>query len=169
MSNARLEKFLRDIRTYRVAFEDLATDTQPDDKIVVELFGAANKQVKLRHVQIAKPTIGIAPLQIHFYSVASGGSAGETQAVDAQMRQGDSTYTGIVRLYTINPDASTGTILNTIQEIDISTGEVMNESYGDRGVIQSVTLTGSTQSIGIVITSTGANTLNGYIEFTEEP
>ena len=169
MGNARLEKFLRDIRTYRVAFEDLATDTGAGAKIAVELFGSDNKHVKLRHVQISKPTIGIAPFQLNFYSVGSTGSTGETQAVDAQMKQGDATYSGIVRLYTVSPDASTGTLLNTLQEIDISTGEVMNEAFGDRGVIQSVTLTGSTQSVGIVITSTGANTLNGYVEFTEEP
>lgn len=169
MANARLEKFLRDIRTYRVAFEDLATDTNAGAKIAIELFGAANKHVKLRHIQISKPTVGIAPFQLNFYSVGSTGSTGETQAVNSQMRQGDSTYGGIVRLYTVSPDATTGTLLNTLQEIDISTGEVMNESYGDRGVIQSVTLTGSSQSLAIVITSTGANTLNGYLEFTEEP
>ena len=162
-------KFLRDIRTYRIAFEDLGTDTVAVPKIAIEILGAANKHVKLRHVQIAKPSIGIAPLEINMYSVASTGSAGQTLGSNMQVKQTDSTYTGSVRLYTTNPGSTAGTIFSNIQEIDISTGEVMNEAYGDRGVIQSVTLTGSTQSIGIVIASTGANTLNGYIEFTEEP
>jgi len=169
MGNPRLEKFLRDIRTYRIAFEDLATDTSASPKIAIEILGAANKHVKLRHVQIAKPSVGIAPLEINLYSVASTGSTGQTFGANMQAKQTDSSYSGSVRLYTVNPGSTSGTIFGNIQEIDISTGEVMNEAFGDRGVIQSVTLTGSTQSIGIIITSTGANTLNGYIEFTEEP
>ena len=167
---ARLEKFLRDIRVYRIALEDLAFEGDSTAKLGVEIFGSSGKLTKLRHIQIAKPTLGIAPFLLNVYSVGTtGGSSSPTVASNMQMNQDDATYSGIVRLYTNGPTSTEGTLFNTLQEIDISTGEVMNESYGDRGVIQSVTLTGSTQSIGLVFTSTATNTLNGYIEFTEEP
>jgi len=166
---SRLEKFLRDIRTYRVAFEDLATDTGNGDKIIVEIQGVANQLTKLRHIQISKPTIGITPFKLNLYSVNTTGSTSQTVVADIQVKVTDSTYGGIVRLYTSSPDASTGTLFSTLHDIDISTGEVMNEAYGDRGVIMTPTLTGSTEAFGITITSTGANTVNGYVEFTAEP
>lgn len=168
--SARLEKWLRDLRTYRVALEDLAFEADSTGRLAVEIFGSAGKLTKLRHVQMSKPSLGIAPFQLNVYSVGTtGGSSSPTVASDMQLNQDNATYSGIVRLYTNGPTTTEGTLFKTFQEIDISTGEVMNESFGDRGVINSVTLTGSSQSIGLVVTSTGANVLNGYIEFTEEP
>lgn len=171
MSNARLEHYLRtQVRTYRVALSDLATDTGNTAKIAVEVFGVANKHVKLRHVQVAKPSLAIAPFQLNKYSVGSTGSTGQSLASPLLLSgPAGSSYGGNVRLYTVNPSSTAGTLVDQAQEIDIATTDVMNEHYGDDQGKFAPTLYGSTESYAMVITSTGANTLNGYIEITEEP
>jgi len=168
--SARLDHYLRtQIPKYRVALSDLATDTGAGAKIAFELFGIANKEVKLVHLQMSKPSIAITPFQLNKYTIGSTGSTGQTIVSPVRARGTDSTYGGIVRLYQSSPDASTGTLDDQLQEIDLDTTDIMNEHYGDDRGIGLFVLESSAESFGFAITSTGANTLNGYIEFTSEP
>jgi len=172
--SARLEHWLRtSVPTYRVALADLTSSTVSANRIAVEIFGQANKEVKLRHIQISKPSLAIAPYRLNKYSVGStgstGGSTGQSLPSSVPFRGTDSTYAGVIRFYTNNPSSTAGTLVGTLQEIDIATDDVMNEDFGEAKGTFAVTLQGSTESLAMVIGSTGATVLNGYIEFTVEP
>ena len=175
MGNARLEHFLRtQVRTYRVALADINTSTGSTGSVIaVEILGVANRLVKLRHIQISKPTISITPYRLNYYSVASTGStnqvvgaSGSTFSVVQISGPAGSTYDGVVRRYISPPVA--GTLVGSLQDIDLSTGDVMNEHYGDEKGYHAPTLRGSSESFGIEIGSTTAVVWNGYIEITEE-
>lgn len=179
--NARLEHYLRsstNVNTFRFALSDLTTTTAAGEAgstgLAFEIFGVDNKHVKLRHVQISKPDVAIAPFQINKYSIASttGSATGTTLRISPlSFRGSNSSYGGEVRIYTDLMSPTTGTLIDQLQEIDIGTADVMNEHYGDDQTKFAPTLQGSTESFGFVVTSTAGSpfVLNGYVEFTEEP
>jgi len=172
--SARLQHYLRtQISTYRFALSDLTTTTNAGNVgLAWEIFGEANRQVKLRHVQLSKPSIDIAPYQLNFYSVGSSTSASTGTTRLSPVNIGNmtgSSYGGEVRTYTSLVSASTGTLVDQGQDIDILTTDVMNEHYGDDQGKFAPALRGSSESWGFVISSTGGTVLNGYVEFTAEP
>jgi hypothetical protein len=177
--SARLDFYLRNtVRTYRVTFADLATSTAGSatgSQIYFEVQGAAGKKVKLRHLQIFKPLVSIAPFRLAQYSVATTGSAGETIISPTRMNNSSgSTYGGTVTFYSTGPtsgavNAATRLDQGYILDQDISTGDVVNEHFGDERGISCPTLLGSSESWAGIVTSAATVTLNGYIEFTEEP
>jgi len=180
MGNARLDSYLRNstnVNTYRFALSNLTTTTAAGEAgstgLAFEIFGVANKQVKLRHVQFSKPSIAINPLLINKYSIASttGSATGTTLRISpVSFRGNDSSYGGEVRIYTDLMSPTTGTLLDQLQQIEIAPTDVMNEHYGDDQGKFSPTLEGSSESFGFVVTSTAGSgfILNGYVEFTEE-
>ena len=174
----RLEQYLRNstgFRTYRFALSDLTTTTNSvgseSTGIAFEIFGIANSEVKLRHVQISKPSIALEPFQINKYSIASSTSASTaiTRISPVPFRGTNSSYAGEVRFYTALVSPSTGTLVDQLLETDLATGDVMNEAFGDRGGISAPMLQGSTESFGFVIAASGGTVLNGYVELTAEP
>lgn len=177
----RLEHYLRtstNVNTFRFSLSDLTTTTASEEAgstgLAFELFGVDGKHVKLRHVQISKPSIDISPLLINKYSIASttGSATGTTVRISPlSFRGSNSSYSGEVRIYTDLMSPTTGTLLDQLQEIDIASGDVMNEHYGDDQTKFAPTLQGSSESFGFVVTSTAGSgfVLNGYVEFTEEP
>jgi len=172
--SARLQHYLRtQIPIYKFALSDLTTTTNVGNSgLAFEIFGEDNKHVKLRHVQISKPSLDIAPYQLNFYSVGSSTSASTGTTRLSPVNVGNltgSSYGGEVRTYTSLVSSSTGTLVDQGQEIDILTTDVMNEHYGDDQGKFVETLRGSTESWGFAITSTGGTVLNGYVEFTVEP
>lgn len=170
--SARLEYFLRNtVRTFRVTFADLtSTAGSTGSRLNFEVTGVANKRVKLRHLQIFKPSTAIAPFQLGQYVVASTGSTG--QSIISPVRLNDpngSTFGGTVRFYSSAPAA--GTLLNQgfLVDQDLTTGDVVNEHFGDEKGISVPTLEGSSESFAGLVTSTLSVIFNGYLEFTEEP
>ncbi len=173
MADARLEHFLRNtVRTYRVTLADVtSTAGASTGTMLFEVLGAANKKVKLRHLQIFKPNVTVAPFRLAQYSVASTGSSSQSAISPTRISgSGGTTYGGIVRFYTGGQPAG-GTLLNQgiIVEQDLSTGDVVNEHFGDERGYSCPTLSGATESFAGLVTSTASVVLNGYIEFTEEP
>jgi hypothetical protein len=84
----------------------------------------------------------------------------------------NSTYGGTVKFYSTGPSSGAGgTLLNQgyILDQDITTGDVVNEHFGDERGIACPTLVGATESWAGVITASAPVVLNGYIEFSEEP
>lgn len=154
---------------YRVAFGDLTSDTLATERVGLELFGQANKEVKLRHLQVSKPSLPLAPFRLVKYSIGTTGSTGQVLASPVPQAGTNTTYGGNVRTYTSNPSSTAGTVVGDLQNIDISTSDVMNEHYGDPGQMQSFALQGSSESFGLILGSTGAVVFNGYLEFTVEP
>ena len=172
---ARLENFLRNtVRTYRVTLADLTTSTAGSTsgaQIYFELIGAPNKKVKLRHFQNFKPT-GAHQFRLAQYSVATTGSTGITSVSPTRISgSGDSTFGGTVRFYTVGPPSGSGTLLNQgyILDQDLSTGDVVNEHFGDEKGIACPELISTAESFAGEVTSSNAVILNGYLEFTEEP
>lgn len=169
--SARLERWLRNIPVYRVDFNDLvATSTAAGSTaIFCEILGAAGRITKLRHFQFSKPTLACAPVLVNINSAPSTTSTNAAAQANMQLNPSQSTYAGIVRLYTSAPDDTAATVFNRgIVNIDVSTGEVLNEAFGDRGAIANPTIT-SGQSFSFCIGSTAGVTVNGYVEFTMEP
>lgn len=169
--SARLEKFLRNnVLTYRLAFSDLTSDTGATSRLALEIFGVANKHVKLRHVQVSKPSIAVSPFQLNKYSIGTTGTTGQSLGTPVPFLGTNSTYAGSVRLYTVNPSSTAGgTLVDSLQEIDVAATDVMNEHYGDDRGMFAPTLNGSTESFGLAVTTTGSVILNGYAEWTVEP
>ena len=169
MSNARLSQYLRNstqIRTFRAAFSDATGSTSAG--ILFELSGAADKKITLRHIQISKPNTAFTPIQIERLSTLSISTGSPTALSPVRVSNpGGSTSLSTLRTFADVP-ATKGTLLNQIQEIDLSTGEVLNEHYGDEDGGQSVVLNDSTHAIAITMNTTGI-IVNGYIEWTEEP
>jgi len=168
MGNARLDHYLRtQIPVYRIALSDVNASTgSTGGGIAIEMTGVANSRVKLRHIQIAKLD-GLATVRTSYFSVASTGSTNQSLLAPVQWPRGESTYAGNVRQYTASP--SPGTLVGHIQQIDLSTGDVLNEHYGDERGFFTPFLNGSSESFAIEINSTSARTWDGYIEFTVEP
>lgn len=162
MSSARLSLTKRNIKTYRIAFSDLAAVSG----VMVEIIGAANKKISIRHIQISKPSVALAPLTIEKLSAASTvGTSTTPTPVPTATRF--AAFSGTVKLYTVAP--TKGALIDQIQEIDVATGDVLNEHYGsdanDNGRI--IELEAATEVLALVGTVT--TILNGYIELTEEP
>jgi len=173
---ARLEYFLRNtVRTYRVTLADLTTSTAGSTsgaQTYFEIVGAPNKKVKLRHFQNFKPSGAIAPFRLAQNSVATTGSTGQTLISPTRISgSGDSTFGGTVRFYSVGPPSGSGTLLNQgfILDQDLSTGDVVNEGFGDPHGIASPELISTSESFVGLVTSSSAVILNGYLEFTEEP
>lgn len=173
---ARLEHHLRNtVRTYRVTLADLATSTAGSTsgaQVCFEVVGAPNKKVKLVHFQNFKPSVPLAPFRLLQYSAATTGSTGQTNISPTRISgSGDSTFGGQVKFYTLSPVSASGTLLNqgSLVDQDLSTGDVVNEHFGDEGGIGRPELISTGESFAGQWVSTSAATLNGYIEFTEEP
>lgn len=168
MANARLEKYLRDLPTFRLAFGDIQTSTGSTGGVVsVEVIGADNKHIKLRHMQISKVDGDVTPFRLTRRN-ASTGSTGQTLRNPVLMSgPSGSTFGGTIREYTVAP--TPGTLVGNLQEIDLSSGEVMNESFGERAGLNTVILRSSTEAVTFEVNSTSARNINGYIELTEEP
>lgn len=171
--NARLDKYSRDnVRGYRLSFHELTTDTGSGDRVIAEVFGVANKDVKLRHAQISKPDTELNPVTIAKFGTGTTGSTGQSVQSPSVMRSGDSSYGGVVRTYSVNPASTDGQNQQTLSEIKLDTDDVVNEAYGVaiRGGLSPV-LSGSSESFAVIINSTGggAVTVSGYLEFSEEP
>ena len=156
---ARLELVRRNLRVYRVAFSDLAGLSG----VIVELGGSANKRITLRHIQIAKPSTGLTPYTLEKLSALSTGGTSSTPT-PVPSRTEYAAADGVVKLFTAAP--TKGSLIDQIQEIDIATGDVMNEDYLENDV-PIWTLDAAAQAFAIVITVT--STINGYIEWSEEP
>jgi len=130
----------------------------------MELVGVDNKDVKLRHVQITKPSVSLAPLKLEKLSpVSTTGTS--TSILPAPFR--GTTALATFKLYTVFP--TKGTVIGrALQEADLSTGEWMNEHYGDEDGSNPVPpLQSSTESYAWSVTV--ASLVNGYVEWTEEP
>ena len=161
MGMARLALTKRNIRVYRVAFSDLAALTG----VAVEISGAANKKITIRHIQIAKPSAALEPLKIEKLSAASSGGTSSTPT-KVPLATRFSAAAATVKLYTGAP--TKGALIDQIQEIDIGTGEIVNEHFGgeDEGG-RAVELEAAAESLVLVVAT--SVTLNGYIEWQEEP
>lgn len=173
---ARLEHHLRNtVRTYRVTLADLTTSTAGSTsgaQTYFEVVGAPNKKVKLRHFQNFKPSGTIAPFRLAQYSVATTGSTGITSISPTRISgSADSSFGGTVRFYSIGPPSGSGTLQNQgyILDQDLSTGDVVNEHFGDEKGIAAPELISTSESFAGQVTSSSAVILNGYLEFTEEP
>ncbi len=170
--SARLEQYLREqenanveirrkIRVYRVAFSDLAAVSG----VAVELVGTSKKLVTLRRIQISKPTVALTPYTLEKLSSASTGGT-STSPTPTPVLGSDGVADAVVKLYTSAP--TSGTVLDQLQEIDIATGDVMNEAFGDdRDRSGAPKLENATETL--VITVTVTSTVNGFIEWQEEP
>lgn len=161
MTSARLALVRRKVRTYRVAFSDLAGKTG----VAVELIGAANKLITLRHIQIDKPTVAHEPYQLEKLSTACTVGT-STTPTPVPTRTSMAAADGVVKLYTVAP--TKGTLIDQIQEIDIGTGDTLNENYGD-GDSQSGAYRLEAAAQVLVIVINADSTMNGYIEWEEEP
>ncbi len=161
MGMARLAFHKRNIKTYRIAFSDLAAVSG----VMVEIIGAADKKISIRHIQISKPSTALTPLTIEKLSAASTGGT-STSPTPVPLAKRFAAFSGTVKLYTVAP--TKGALIDQIQEIDIGTGDVMNEHYGgEDGGGRTVEL----EAVDEVLVLVGGvtTTLNGYIEFQEEP
>ncbi len=169
MSNARLAHYMRNstqIRTYRAAFSDATGSTTIG--ILFELSGVADKKVTLRHIQISKPNTAFTPIKIERLSTLSISTGTPTNLAPVRLSNpGGSTSLSTLRHFADIP-VTKGTLLNQIQEIDLTTGEVLNEHYGEEIGGPGVVLVDSSHAIGIDIGTTTI-VFNGYIEWTEEP
>ena len=159
MGSARLELTRKKTRVYRVAFSDLSVGGAG---VGVELIGATNKLVTLRHIQISTPSGAIQPLKVEKLSTASTGGTSSTPT-PVPNRTSFAAASAVVKLYTGAP--SKGALIDQLQEIDVATTDVLNESYDPNN--GAYALEAATQTI--VLTFPGAVTLNGYLEFQEEP
>jgi len=157
---AALELLRKNKRTYRVAFSDLAAVSG----VAIELIGVVNKHVTLRHIQISKPSAALTPLTVEKLSAVSTGGT-STTPTPVPTRASFSAAGGVVKLYTVAP--TKGTLIDQIQEVDVGVSDVMNEHYGDPGGGGAFALEAAVEVIAIVVTATV--TLNGYIEWQEEP
>jgi len=165
---ARMDKYLLDRRTYRVALSDLAFGTSAGG-VAVELIGIDNGLVKLSHMQISKPSVAVTPLTLEKFNTATS-SGTFTSPAPLRMKGSDSTASAVLRLYTVAPSTGSGegSLDNQFQEIDVATTDVSNESYIDNSNgVQAPILTGSTESL--IIRLARDVILNGYLEWTEEP
>lgn len=164
MSSARLAHYLRSsnhIRTYRVVFSDL---TSTAAGALFELSGAANRNVKLRHIQISKPNVVLEPYTLERYStLTSGGTQTSTSTIRISHPNG-STSLSEARLFTVVP--TLGTLVGLLQEIDFAVTDVLNEHYGDEDGSNAPTLEDSTHAF--VLRGSAGVVLNGYVEWTEE-
>lgn len=159
--SARLELVRRTLKVYRVTFSDLAGVSG----VAVELVGAANKLITLRHIQISKPSVALEPYKLEKLSAASTGGT-STTPTPVPMRTSNAAASGVVKLYTVAP--TKGALIDQIHEIDIATGDVMNEGYGEGSTRSGAArLEAAAQTLVILIAAT--STLNGYIEWEEEP
>jgi len=158
---ARLALVKGQIPAYRVAFSDLVA---AEAGVAVELIGVANKLVSVRHIQVTIPSANILPLTIEKLSAASTGGT-STTPTPVPLRTSFVAASAVVRLYTAIP--TKGTLIDQIQEIDLPTTSVLNEHYVLEDGTTSVVLEAAAQTLVLVVSAT--MTLNGYIEWTEEP
>jgi len=159
VASARLALTRRNIPVYRVAFSDLSVGGAG---VGVELLGVANKLITLRHIQVSKPSSAIEPLKLEKLSSAcTGGTSSSVAGVPnrTSFAAADST----VKLYTGAP--TSGTIINQLQEIDIGTGDVLNEGFDPNNGAYAL----EALAERLVLTFPGSVTCNGYIEWQEEP
>ena len=158
MGMAKLALVKRNIRTYRVAFSDLAAVSG----VMVEINGAVNKKITVVHIQIAKPSTALTPFTLEKLSAASTGGT-STTPTKVPLRTGFAAADAIVKLYTAAP--TKGTLIDQIQEIDVGTGDILDEP--PEGIRSIVELEAAAETLALVGTVT--TTLNGYIEWQEEP
>ena len=159
VGSARLALTRRKVRVYRVAFSDLVV---AGAGVGVELLGVANKLITLRHIQISKPSGAIQPLKLEKLSSAcSGGTSSSITWVPN--RTSFAAADSSVKLYTGVP--TTGTVINQLQEIDIATTDIIDESFDPNDGAYAL----EALAQRLVLTFPGSVTFNGYIEWQEEP
>ena len=159
VGSARLALTRRKVRVYRVAFSDLVV---AGAGVGVELLGVANKLVTLRHIQISKPSGAIQPLKLEKLSSAcSGGTSSSITGVPN--RTSFAAASSSVKLYTGVP--TTGTVINQLQEIDVATTDIIDESFDPNDGAYAL----EALAQRLVLTFPGSVTFNGYIEWQEEP
>jgi len=161
MGMARLALVRRKVRTYRVAFSDLNAVTG----VAIELIGAANKLITLRHIQISKPTVAHAPYKLEKLSTACTIGT-STTPTPLPTRTSMAAADAVVKLYTVAP--TKGTLVDQAQEIDIAATDVVNENYGD-GDSQSGAFRLEAAAQVLVVVIDADSVMNGYIEWEEEP
>tara|TARA_Y100000310_G_scaffold344918_2_gene460513 strand:+ start:2655 stop:3134 length:480 start_codon:yes stop_codon:yes gene_type:complete len=159
MGSARLAYVQKQIRVYRVAFSDLSVGGAG---VGVELAGAANKLITLRHLQMSKPSGAVSPIQLEKLSAACTGGT-STTPTPVPNRTSHAAANGVVKLYTAAP--TKGALIDQIQEIDLATTDVVNEAFDPNNGAYAL----EAAAERLVLTFPGAVTFNGYIEWQEEP
>jgi len=148
--------------TYRVAFKGLVALTG----VAVRILGSATKIVRVTKVQIAKPSVAQAPLHMVKCSTAPVDGT-STNPAGIPLDSAFDAATAVVDLYTAAPTGGAEVGTGSLFEGDIGVGDVVYETFGDEQLTQTVVLRGILQTLEIDI-SAGA-TIDGYIEWTEEP
>ena len=157
---ARLTQIKSKIPVYRVVFSDLVAVAG----IAVELVGVKDKLVTLRYIQLSKPSAALEPYILNKSSTVSLLGA-STSPTPLPLRTSYPAALAVVKLFTTAP--TSGVVIDQLHEIDIASSDVMNEGYIDNNGQGIVKLETAAETLTIVVAT--SVTLNGYIEWQEEP
>ena len=130
-----------------------------------EIFCNTGRKIHIQQVYFSKPSVQITMRLIKASTLSTGGTSTDSAVVPLDSRSAISS-SARVKLFTGAPTA--GTAIGDVFEEVVGTGDVLWEEFGHLLSNRPLTLHGEDNE-ALAVNVSGAVTIVGYIEFSEEP